>query len=103
MDNDDLFWTQHNNLDCELIQFGANMPQLTSSVYQDQLSQNDLELVSIHTLMHSSTIHLHRDFLMLPSSYHRCVGAANAITGMIKELNEADYAFLNPIISVRKL
>ena len=101
MDNDDLFWTQHNNLDCELIQFGAQMPQLTSSVYQDQLSRNDLELVSIHTLMHTSTIHLHRDLLVLPTSYHRCVGAANAVTGMIKELNEGDYPFLCPIISVR--
>lgn len=99
MDNDDLFWSQHNALDCELIQFRANMPQLTSSVYQDQLSQNDLELVSIHTLLHASMIHLHRDLLMLPTSYHRCVGAAGAVTGMIKELNEGDYAFINPIIS----
>ncbi|GJE88002.1 C6 transcription factor domain-containing protein [Phanerochaete sordida] len=100
MDNDDLFWRQQNSLDLELIQFGANMPQLSSSVYQDQLSRNDLELVSIHTLLHASTIHLHRDLLTVsPPSYHRCVGAAEAITGMIKELNEGDYAFLNPMIS----
>ena len=72
MDNDDLFWRQQNSLDLELIQFGANMPQLSSSVYQDQLSRNDLELVSIHTLLHASTIHLHRDLLTVsPPSYHR--------------------------------
>ncbi|KIP10264.1 hypothetical protein PHLGIDRAFT_125626 [Phlebiopsis gigantea 11061_1 CR5-6] len=99
-DNDDLFWSQHNALDIDISQFGAGLPPLASSVYQDQLCANDVELVSIHTLMHASTIHLHRDLLMMyPASYQRCLVAANAITSMIRELNDGDYSFLNPIIS----
>ena len=102
-ENDDLFWSQHNALDMEISQFGAGLPPLASSVYQEQLCANDVELVSIHTLMHASTIHLHRDLLMMyPASYQRCLVAANAITSMIRELNDCDYSFLNPIISVRK-
>lgn len=72
-------------------------------MYQDQLCPNDVELVSIHTLMHVATIHLHRDLLMMYSaSYQRCLTAANAVTSMIRELNDGDYSFLNPILSVRR-
>lgn len=86
----------------EITQFGASLPPLASSVYQDHLSANDIELVSVHTLLHASTIHLHRDLIMMhPASYQRCLVAANAITSMIRELNDGDYSFLNPIISVR--
>ena len=83
-------------------QFGAHLPELSSSVYQDHLLPTDIELISVKTLMYTSTIHLHRDMLtMHPLSYQRCVAAANSITAMTQELNEHDYAFLNPIISVR--
>ena len=97
-----MFWAQRNALDVELSQFGAALPDFASTVYQDQLCPSDVELVSIKTLMHAATIHVHREYLaMYHQSYDRCVRAANAITGMITaELNEGDYSFLNPIISV---
>ena len=41
--------------------------------------------------------------MMYPASYQRCLFAATSITSMIRELNDGDYSFLNPIISVRNI
>jgi hypothetical protein len=70
-------------------------------MFKDRLSPNDRAILSIHTLMNASIIHLHRDFLdQYPTSYSRCVSAAHSITKAVRELNDRDYEFLNPIISV---
>lgn len=84
-----------------LSQFAQNLPSVSSLVFQDHRSSYDVELVSIHTLMNASIIHLHRDFFELyPASLQRCLLAAHAITDAIHELSGNDYDFLNPILSV---
>ena len=62
---------------------------------------SDVELASIHIMMHATTIHLHRDFMdKLPASYTKCLVAANAMTSIIHDLGEPDYDYMDPIVSV---
>ena len=62
---------------------------------------SDVELASIHIMMHATSIHLHRDFMdKLPTSYTKCLVAANAMMSIIHDLGELDYDYLDPIVSV---
>ena len=100
--SDELFWNEHRSLDMSLSQFAANLPPFSSSgLFHDQSAVSDVELASIHIMMHAATIHLHRDFLeIISASYQRCLAAANAMTSIIRELSDGDYDYLDPIVSV---
>lgn len=100
--NGGLFWREHKSLDDSLSLFAANLPSFASpALYQDRPAVSDVELASIHIMMHAATVHLHRDFMdMLPASYNKCIVAANAMTSIIRELGELDYDYLDPIVSV---
>lgn len=70
-------------------------------LFRDHYSPTDIALLTVHTLMNTAIIHLHRDFLEhYQSSYNRCVSAAHSITKAVRELNDTDYEYLNPILSV---
>jgi hypothetical protein len=102
-DSDEVLWAQRGHLEAEILRFGTIIPEL-SSVYQEHLTSKDIELISIKTLMYTSTIHLHREYFTINwESYERCITAADAIALMTQELSGNDYAFLNPLVSVRYL
>ncbi|KAI0345051.1 hypothetical protein BDW22DRAFT_990093 [Trametopsis cervina] len=87
-------------LDLSLSQLIANLPPMPSLIFQDRFSANDIELLSVYTLVNASVIHLHRDFFDLDStSYQRCILAAQSITKAVRDLTEADYEYLDPISS----
>ncbi len=84
-----------------LQQFEANLPPVAAPLYYDHLEPSDADSMSIRIMMHTSTIHLHRDFLEVnTTSYERCFVAANSMTSITRELNDGDYDYLNPIVSV---
>jgi hypothetical protein len=56
----------------------------------------DTDLYTIHTLILTSTIHLHFDNMSLKIS-----NAANELLGLINFLNPGDYCYLDPILAVR--
>ena len=56
----------------------------------------DTDLYTIHTLILTSTIHLHFDNMSLKIS-----NAANDLLGLINFLNPGDYCYLDPILAVR--
>ncbi|KAJ2985092.1 hypothetical protein NUW54_g10267 [Trametes sanguinea] len=54
----------------------------------------------MQTLIHAASIHLHRDALETePQSYQKCLWAANAMTSLIRSLQDNDYDLLCPIIA----
>ncbi|KAI0692217.1 hypothetical protein BC835DRAFT_82085 [Cytidiella melzeri] len=97
---DGAYLEDHRQLGLFLSQFTANLPPLSSLMCKDHLSAEDVSLLSIHTLTNAAIIHLHRDFLEHhPLSYQMCTLAAHSITKSIRELNDTDYEYLNPILS----
>ena len=62
---------------------------------------SDGDHLALQTAMYAATIHLHREDLEVhPQSYQRCLWAANAMTGLVRQLRDNDYDTLCPIISV---
>lgn len=100
--NGALFWREHQSLEDSLSFFVDNLPSFASQgIYQGRPVVSDVELASIHIMMHATTIHLHRDFMdKLPASYTKCLVAANAMTSIIHDLGEPDYDYMDPIVSV---
>ncbi|KAI0093808.1 hypothetical protein BDY19DRAFT_919028 [Irpex rosettiformis] len=97
---DGVFREEHRRLDLSLSQFANSLPPLSSLMFRDHYSPADIALLTVHTLMNTAIIHLHRDFLQRDqSSYQRCVSAAHSITKAVRELNDAEYEYLNPIFS----
>ncbi|KAJ3519680.1 hypothetical protein NM688_g9266 [Phlebia brevispora] len=99
--NNNQFWGEHKTLDDELSNFASNLPSFApQGLYQEKPAVSDVELASIHIMIHAATIHLHRDFMeMLQSSYNKCLVAANLMTTIVQELCDVDYDFLDPIVS----
>jgi hypothetical protein len=56
----------------------------------------DVDLFAIHTMVHVSTLHLHKDIMG-----QECFHAASAVLALIRQLNDGDYEYLDPILSVR--
>jgi hypothetical protein len=55
----------------------------------------DTDLYTIHTLILTSTIHLHFDSMSIKN-----LNAANELIELINFLNPGDYLFLDPILAV---
>lgn len=72
------------------------------SAGQGPFSLNEIDLFVIHTLIHVSTLHLHRDLAKTQAvAYEKCWIAANNVISLVRELNDGDYNYLDPISSVR--
>ncbi|TCD63276.1 hypothetical protein EIP91_005766 [Steccherinum ochraceum] len=96
----DGYWIEHRALEMSLSQFAANLPLIGMASGQNPLSLADIDLFVIHTMIHVSTLHLHRDLAKTQAvPYEKCWIAANAVTTLVRELSENDYNFLDPIIS----
>ncbi|KZT03463.1 uncharacterized protein LAESUDRAFT_729034 [Laetiporus sulphureus 93-53] len=88
-------WLEHRSLEMSLAQFSTNLPEITRRTPQIAV---DIELVSVHTLIHTATIHLNRAHLEASlASFEKCLAAANAVATIISKLAESDYGHLDPI------
>lgn len=97
-----MFWVDHRALEMSLSQFAVNLPPLVLNSGIGILPVDELDLLTIHTLIHVSTIYLHRDLSdTTPTSYEKCIVAANAVTSYLRQVNETHYPYLDPISSVR--
>lgn len=94
-------WAGQRSLEMSLAQFSANLPWISRHTNQFTPTRADVDLVSIHTLIYTATIHLHRDHIETQTpSFEKCLYAASSVAALVRELNEDDYAFLDPINSV---
>lgn len=96
------YWLEHRRLELTLFQFSASLPRIGLSGGQNSLSLFDLDMLTIHTMAHVSTIHLHRELSQTSQeSYSKCLAAARFVTSLICELHDEYYDYLDPISSVR--
>ncbi|THH31857.1 hypothetical protein EUX98_g2331 [Antrodiella citrinella] len=94
------YWVEHRALEMSLSQFASNLPGLGMSAGQGPFSLNEIDLFVIHTLIHVSTLHLHRDLAKTQAvAYEKCWIAANKVISLVRELNDGDYDYLDPINS----
>lgn len=97
-----VYWVDLRALEMSLSQFALNLPPLVLSAGINMVPLDELDLLTIHTLVHVSTIYLHRELSeTTPTSYEKCVVAANTVTSYLRQLNETHYPYLDPISSVR--
>ncbi|TFY60244.1 hypothetical protein EVJ58_g5273 [Rhodofomes roseus] len=93
-------WAGQRSLEMSLAQFSANLPGISRHTNQFAPTRADVDLVTIHTLIYTATIHLHRDHIEAQTqSFEKCLYAASSVAALVRELNEDDYAFLDPINS----
>ena len=60
-----------------------------------------IDLAVIHTLTHVAKIQLqHTVALKEIGSHKKCLAAARAVTAIVRQLSEFDYAYLDPIVGV---
>ncbi|KAF8191549.1 hypothetical protein K438DRAFT_1830705 [Mycena galopus ATCC 62051] len=91
----DAYWTDHHAAELALQRFSLNLPAFVGyEAWRTQAPLIDVDLFAVHTLMHVSTLHLHKDTLSR-ETFH----AGNSILALIRQLNDADYEFLDPILS----
>ena len=98
----DTYWMDHHRLDLSLMQFSSSLPRIGVFGGQNPLTLAEVDLLTVHTMVHVSTIHLHRELSQTSQdSYSKCLTAANIVTSLIRELEDECYAYLDPISSVR--
>ncbi|KAJ3487098.1 hypothetical protein NLI96_g3789 [Meripilus lineatus] len=96
----DTYWMDHHRLNLSLMQFSSSLPRIGVFGGQNPLTLAEVDLLTVHTMVHVSTIHLHRELSQTnQDSYSKCLTAANIVTSLIRELGEECYAYLDPISS----
>jgi hypothetical protein len=91
----DKYWSDYNSLKVSLEQFQMTLPYIGYEAWRTQAPFLDVELLTVHTLVHVSVIHLQQELIEM-SIYQ----AANSVLALIRQLTDADYEFLDPIMSV---
>ncbi|KAF7353766.1 adenylate kinase [Mycena venus] len=78
-----------------LQRFALNLPAFVGyEAWRTQAPLIDVDLFTVHTMMHVSTLHLYKD-TPGPETFH----AGNSILAFIRQLNDGDYEYLDPILS----
>nr|GAT44451.1 predicted protein [Mycena chlorophos] len=87
-----------HNLELTISSFLATLPPLHTL---DTVGAEDKPvLIAAHTLAHTALLHLHQRFVPDDRvSYDKCARAARACNTIITHLNDADFAFLDPILA----
>lgn len=97
----DTYWMDHQRLELALVQFSSSLPRIGLFGGQNALTLSEVDLLTIHTMVHVSTIHLHRELSQAnQDSYSKCLAAAGIVTSLIRELGDEYYDYLDPISSV---
>ncbi len=91
-------------LEAALLQFSANLPRIGLYAGQTGLTHADLDLLTVHTVVQVSMIHLHREPFSQNNqdSYSKCLSAANLVTSLVRGLGDEHFDYLDPISSVRR-
>ncbi|KAJ7221622.1 hypothetical protein GGX14DRAFT_670523 [Mycena pura] len=91
----DAYWADHHATDLALQRFALHLPAFVGyEAWRTLAPLIDVDLFAVHTMMHVATLHLHKDALGR-ATFH----AGNAILALIRQLNEGDYEYLDPILS----
>lgn len=96
----DQFWVDFQNLDTAISRLSISIPPARSGVEEHTgRPRVDASLTVIHALLHAATIQLHSPFAFKdPASQQRSSTVAALATAMVHDLDESDYAFLDPIM-----
>ncbi|KAK7449724.1 hypothetical protein VKT23_013199 [Stygiomarasmius scandens] len=91
----DAFWTEHNSACMALQRFNETLPHFVGyEAFRTQAPFVDVELLSIHTIANVCAINLRRSSLEMET-----IQSANYIMSLIRQLNQADFEFLDPLLS----
>ncbi|KAK7035854.1 adenylate kinase [Favolaschia claudopus] len=91
----DAYWADHHSAELALQRFSLNLPVFVGyEAWRTQAPLIDVDLFAVHTMLHVSTLHLYKDALS-PETFH----AGNSILALIRQLNDGDYEYLDPILS----
>lgn len=91
-----MYWGEYNATKAALERFSCTLPILVGyEEWRFQAPFLDVELFAIHTIVQVSTIHLQRK----PFELETCQ-AMNTILSLIRQLSDADYEYLDPVMSV---
>ncbi|OCH90663.1 hypothetical protein OBBRIDRAFT_730443 [Obba rivulosa] len=100
MSTSNVRWDEFRSLELSIAQFTANLPFVNRQSRQGSPPNSDVDFFNIYALIFAATIHLHRGLTeSSPASYEKCLVAVNSMTSAVRELNDSDYDFLDPIIS----
>ncbi|KAJ7671013.1 hypothetical protein B0H17DRAFT_1085542 [Mycena rosella] len=91
----DAYWADHHSAELALQRFALNLPAFVGyEAWRTQTPLLDVNLFAVHTMMHVSTLHLYKD-----APGRQTFHAGNSILALIRQLNDGDYEYLDPILS----
>ncbi|KAF5373124.1 hypothetical protein D9758_001483 [Tetrapyrgos nigripes] len=91
----DAYWSEHNSTSLALQRFNASLPFFVGyEAWRTQAPFVDVELLAIHTLANVCAIHLKGNSVEMET-----IQAANYIMSLVRQLSQADYEFLDPLLS----
>ncbi|KAJ7684465.1 hypothetical protein DFH06DRAFT_968843 [Mycena polygramma] len=92
---DDAHWADHHAAELALQRFVLNLPAFVGyEAWRTQAPVIDVDLFAVHTMVNVATLHLYKD-----APGHETFHAGNAILTLIRQLNDGDYEYLDPILS----
>ncbi|KAF8485629.1 hypothetical protein JB92DRAFT_1537554 [Gautieria morchelliformis] len=98
----DQFWTDFQSVDAAISRLSVCLPHVRHhgpGQTQTASRGNDTVIFVVHALLHAATIQLHAPFAFKDAaSQQKSAAVAAVATAMIHNLDEADYAFLDPIM-----
>ncbi|KAJ7778695.1 hypothetical protein DFH07DRAFT_795641 [Mycena maculata] len=90
----DAYWADHHSAELALQRFALNLPAFVGyEAWRTQTPLIDVDLLAVHTMMHVATLHLYKDALGRETLH-----AGNSILALIRQLNDGDYEYLDPIL-----
>jgi hypothetical protein len=102
----DQFWVDFQNVDAAISRLSVSLPptRLSMDVPQHHVhsppgTRVNTSVFVIHALLHAATIQLHSPFSFKDAaSQQKSAAVASIATAMVHDLDDADYAFLDPIM-----
>ncbi|KAJ7684461.1 hypothetical protein DFH06DRAFT_969742 [Mycena polygramma] len=92
---DDAHWADRHAAELALQRFTLDLPVfLGYEAWRTQAPMIDVNLFAVHTMVNVATLHLYKD-----APGHETFHAGNAILTLIRQLNDGDYEYLDPIMS----
>ncbi|KAF7294639.1 adenylate kinase [Mycena indigotica] len=91
----DVYWADHHSAELALQRFSMNLPAFVGyEAWRTTAPLIDVDLFAVHTMMHVATLHLYKD-----SPGPETFQAGNLVLSYIRQLNDGDYEYLDPILS----
>ncbi|KAJ7348963.1 hypothetical protein DFH08DRAFT_863952 [Mycena albidolilacea] len=91
----DAYWADHHSAELALQRFALNLPAFVGyEAWRTQAPLIDVDLFAVHTMIHVATLHLYKD-----APGRETFLAGNSILALIRQLNDEDYEYLDPILS----